>query len=122
MSFNRLPAYWNDPGPAVLSFCQDPPLGIVDFDRLAPAPKRAGVLFRNDHDFGWLRSLATETEIIPMSKQNQTDPGVQNEGSKRDLQRKESDQLNLEAEKAQQEKLKQGGDDEITITTNNTLY
>ena len=57
-----------------------------------------------------------------MSNQNQTDPGVQNEGSKPDLQRKESDQLNREAEKAQQEKLKQGGDEEIKITTNNTLY
>jgi hypothetical protein len=87
--------------------------------------KLAGLLFRNDHDFGRLRSLSTtETEIIPMSNQNQNDPGeqVQNEGSKPDLQKKGSDQLTRQKEKEQEEKLKQGGDDEIKITTNNTLY
>ena len=62
-----------------------------------------------------------------MSNQNQTDPGmqtdpgVQNEGSKPDVQRKESDQLNQEelnrkAEKEQEEKLKKGGTDKIKIT------
>jgi hypothetical protein len=59
-----------------------------------------------------------------MSSQHQNTRGerVQNEGSKPDLQKKGTDQLTREKEKEQQEKLKQGGDDEIKITTNNTLY
>lgn len=57
-----------------------------------------------------------------MSNQNQTDPGVQpdpgvqNEGSKPDVQRKESAELNRKAEKEQEEKIKKGGTDEIKIT------
>jgi hypothetical protein len=59
-----------------------------------------------------------------MSNQNQNNPGgqVQNEDSKPDLQKKGTDQLTREKEKEQEEKLKQGGDDEIKITTNSTLY
>jgi hypothetical protein len=53
---------------------------------------------------------------------NQTGGQVQNEGSKPDLQKKGTDQLTREKEKEQEEKLKQGGDDEIKITTNSTLY
>jgi hypothetical protein len=65
-----------------------------------------------------------ETETVPMSKQNQNNPSeqVQNEGSKPDLQKKGTDELTREKEKEQEEKLKQGGDDEIKITTNNALY
>jgi hypothetical protein len=66
-------------------------------------------------------------EIVPMSNQNQTDPGmqtdpgVQNEGSKPDAQRKESDQLNRKAEKEQEEKLKKGGTDEIKIAEDSSI-
>jgi len=45
-----------------------------------------------------------------MSNQNQNNPGVQNEGSKPDL-----DELTRKAQKEQEEKVKKGGTDEIKI-------
>jgi hypothetical protein len=52
-----------------------------------------------------------------MANQNLPDPGVQNEGSKADARRKlkRQDELNRQAEKEQEEKLKKGGTDEVTI-------
>ena len=52
-----------------------------------------------------------------MANQNQPDPGVQNEGSKADAMRKlnRQEELNRQAEKEQDEKLKKGGTDEVTI-------
>ena len=52
-----------------------------------------------------------------MANQNQPNPGVQNEGSKADAMRKlnRQEELNRQAEKEQEEKLKKGGTDEVTI-------
>ena len=52
-----------------------------------------------------------------MASQNQPDPGVQNEGSKADAMQElnRQDELTRQAEKEQEEKLKKGGTDEITI-------
>ena len=52
-----------------------------------------------------------------MANQNQPDPGVPNEGSKADAMRKlnRQEELNRQAEKEQDEKLKKGGTDEVTI-------
>src|SRR3954454_5301335 len=61
---------------------------------------------------GFRRTVARadhRTEIA-MSNQNQNNPGVQNEGSKPDL-----DELTRKAQKEQEEKVKKGGTDEIKI-------
>jgi hypothetical protein len=58
-----------------------------------------------------------ENGDIPMANQNQPDPGFQNEGSKQDAMEKlnRQENLNRQAEKEQEEKLRKGGTDEITI-------
>jgi hypothetical protein len=52
-----------------------------------------------------------------MANQDQTDPRPQSQGSKADAMKKlkEEAELNRQADKEQEEKLKKGGTDEITI-------
>ena len=52
-----------------------------------------------------------------MANQDQPDPGLQDEGSKSDAMRKlkQQEELNRQAEKEQEQKLKNGATDEMTI-------
>jgi hypothetical protein len=52
-----------------------------------------------------------------MANHDQTDPRLQSQGSKADAMKKlnREEELNRQADKEQEEKLKKGGTDEITI-------